>query len=257
MDIENIYHNLRKLNAKDFEMMSSFIAKYFYRENKSYFQDNYGSYTIHDMLKKLSDKSADEICFQIHKCQDIERFNSMVDYVENAIKDKNSDEWTWEKFSTLMKKLSISSTEKYKRDLNTLREIFKNLSKEHRNILYGYLQNDFDKEYPNYKGIADMPTKLNMLSNVAYLGWLIQLKQCGELEFMKKINETEKSEDEYSNMIVDDNGNRHLPQYYEFGVAKYALSDCIEALTNNGAKEIIVTKCDDDLIVKYKPYWRG
>ena len=158
MDIENIYHNLRKLNAEDFEMMSSFIAKYFYRENKSYFQDNYGSYTIHDMLKKLSDKSVDEICFQIYKYQDIERFNSMVDFVENAIKDKNSDE-------------------------------------------------------------------------------------C-------------KENNEYSNTIVDEDGNRHLPQYYEFGVAKYALSDCIEALINNSAKEIIVTKCDDNLIVKYKPYWK-
>ena len=193
-----------------------------------------------------SDKSADEICFQIHKCQDIERFNSMVDFVENTIKDKNSDEWTWEKFSTLMNEISKSSLKKDERDLNTVRKIFTNLSKEHKSILYSYLQNDFDKEYTICCGIADMPTKLNMLSDTAYLGWLIQLKQCGELEFMEKIDEIEKSED----------GNRSLPQYYEFGVAKYALSDCIEALTNNGAKEIIVTKCDDDLIVKYKPYWK-
>lgn len=247
MDIENIYHNLRKLNAEHFEMMSSFIAKYFYRENKSYFQDDYGCYTIHDMLKKLSDKSADKICFQIHKCQDIERFNSMVDYVENTIKDKNSDEWTWEKFSTLMNEISTCLIEKDERDLNTVQKIFTNLLKEHRNILYGYLQNDFDKEYPNYKGIANMPTKLNMFSNVAYLGWLIQLKQCGELEFIKENNE-------YSNMIVDEDENRHF-QYYRFSVAKYALSDCIEALTNNGAKEIIVTKYDDNLVVRYKPYW--
>ena len=172
------------------------------------------------------------------------------------IKNKNSDKWSQEKFSTLMNKLSTSSIEKGKRDLNTLQEIFKNLSKEHKNILYSYLQNDFDKEYTNCYGIADMPTKLNMLSNTAYLGWLIQLKQCGELEFMEKIDETEKSEDEYSNMKIDKDGNRHLPQYYEFCVAKYALSDCVEALTNNGAKEIIVTKCDGDLIVKYKPYWK-
>lgn len=172
------------------------------------------------------------------------------------IKNKNSDKWSQEKFSTLMNKLSTSSIEKGKRDLNTLQEIFKNLSKEHKNILYSYLQNDFDKEYTICCGIADMSTKLNMLSDTAYLGWLIQLKQCGELEFMEKIDETEKSEDEYSNMKIDKNGNRHLPQYYEFIVAKYALSDCIEALTNNGTKEIIVTKCDGDLIVKYKPYWK-
>lgn len=256
MDIEKIYCNLRKLNAEHFETMSSFIAKYFYRENKSYFQDDYGSYTIHDMLKKLSSKSINEICFQIHKCQDIEYFNPMIDYAENIIKDINFDEWTWEKFSTLMNKLFTSSIEKDKRDLNALAEIFENLSKEHRNILHGYLQNDFDKEYPNYKGFVDMSTKLNMLSNTAYLGWLIQLKQCGELEFMEKINESEKSEDEYSNMKIDKDRNRHLPQYYEFIVAKYALSDCVEALTNNGAKEIIVTKCDDNLIVRYKPYWK-
>jgi hypothetical protein len=73
---------------------------------------------------------------------------------------------------------------------------------------------------------------------------------------MEKASKTEKSKNQYSNMDVDENGNRHLPQYYEFTVAKYALSDCVEALTNNGAKEIIVTKCDDNLIVKYRPYWR-
>ena len=49
---------------------------------------------------------------------------------------------------------TLSSIKKDERDLNTVREIFKNLSKEHRNILYGYLQNDFDKEHPKYKGIA-------------------------------------------------------------------------------------------------------
>ena len=46
-------------------------------------------------------------------------------------------------------------------------------------------------------------------------------------------------------------------QYYDFTVAKYALSDSIEALINNGAKEVIVTKVDGDLMVRYKPYWRG
>lgn len=148
MDIEKIYCNLRKLNAEHFERMSSFIAKYFYREKKSYFQDDYGSYTIQDMLKKLSGKSINEICFQIHKCQDIEHFNSIVDYAENMIKDKNS------------------------------------------------------------------------------------------------------------NMEIDKNENRSLSQYYEFSVVKYALSDCVEALTNNGAKEVVVTKCDDSLIVRYKPYWK-
>ena len=101
-----------------------------------------------------------------------------------------------------------------------------------------------------------MPTKLNMLSNKAYFGWLIQLKQCGELEFMEKINKTEKNKDEYSNMEIDKDWNRHLPQYYEFIVAKYALSDCVEALTNNGAKEVIVTKVDGDLTVRYKPCWK-
>lgn len=256
MDIEKIYHELRKLNAEHFEMMSSLIAKYFYRERKVCFQDDYGSYTIHEMLEQLSDESTNEIWFQIYKCLDVERFNSMSDIVETEIKDKRSEEWNWEKFSKLMNKMSKSSLKKNERDLDTLREIFVNLSKDSKNILYSYLQSDFEKEYPNYKGILDMPTKLNMLSDTAYFGWLIQLKQYGELEFMEKIDKIEKSEDEYSNMIVDENGNRHLPQYYEFSVAKYALSDCIEVLTNNGAKEIIVTKCDGDLIVRYKPYWK-
>ena len=60
----------------------------------------------------------------------------------------------------------------------------------------------------------------------------------------------------HSNKETDKDGNRHLPEYYEFTVAEYALSDCIVALTNSGAKEIAVTKCDDSLVVRYKPFWK-
>lgn len=61
---------------------------------------------------------------------------------------------------------------------------------------------------------------------------------------------------QYSNMETDKDGNKSLPEYYEFKVAVYALSDCIVALTNSGAKEIAVTKCDDSLVVRYKPFWK-
>ena len=45
--------------------------------------------------------------------------------------------------------------------------------------------------------------------------------------------------------------------YCSFTIANYALTDVIEALTAAKAKDIIVTKVDGDLVVKYKPYWRG
>lgn len=50
----------------------------------------------------------------------------------------------------------------------------------------------------------------------------------------------------------EDNDN-----YCSFSVANYALTDVIEALTTAKAKDIIVTKIDGNLVVKYKPYWRG
>lgn len=50
----------------------------------------------------------------------------------------------------------------------------------------------------------------------------------------------------------EDNDN-----YCSFSVANYALTDVIEALTVAKAKDIIVTKIDGNLVVKYKPYWRG
>ena len=45
--------------------------------------------------------------------------------------------------------------------------------------------------------------------------------------------------------------------YRKFRVSKYALIDVIEAIKNNGGKDIIVTKEDDNLIVKYKPNWKN
>lgn len=45
--------------------------------------------------------------------------------------------------------------------------------------------------------------------------------------------------------------------YCSFTIANYALTDVIEALTAAKVKDIIVTKMDGDLIVKYKPNWRA
>lgn len=45
-------------------------------------------------------------------------------------------------------------------------------------------------------------------------------------------------------------------EYISFTVARYALTDVIEELTAAKVKDIIVTKVDDNLVVKYKPSWR-
>lgn len=50
----------------------------------------------------------------------------------------------------------------------------------------------------------------------------------------------------------EDNDN-----HCSFSIANYALTDVIEALTAAKAKDIIVTKVDGNLVVRYKPYWRG
>ena len=48
-----------------------------------------------------------------------------------------------------------------------------------------------------------------------------------------------------------------LETYCSFIIASYALTDVIEALTAAKVKDIIVTKIDNNLVVKYKPHWRG
>lgn len=65
--------------------------------------------------------------------------------------------------------------------------------------------------------------------------------------------------------IVEDNVKKESPikscedndNYCSFIIANYALTDVIEALTTAKVKDIIVTKVDGNLVVKYKPYWRG
>ena len=152
-DVDKIYKIFEQLDNESFERMISLLAKYFYKENKKCFIDEYSSYSICDMLETISNESLNEVMYQVYKSIASDNFFDRIKKVEEIIKNKSE---------------------------NT----------------------------------------------------------------------------QYSNMIIDEDGNRNLPQYYEFGVAKYALSDCIEALTNNGAKEVIVTKVDDDLVVRYKPYWK-
>ena len=51
---------------------------------------------------------------------------------------------------------------------------------------------------------------------------------------------------------IDEKGNKHLPDRYKVSVATYALEDTIVHLTHSGAKDIVVTKEDDGLIVTFK-----
>ena len=46
-------------------------------------------------------------------------------------------------------------------------------------------------------------------------------------------------------------------EYISFTIANYALTDVVEALPAANVKDIIVTKVDDNLVVKYKPSWRA
>ena len=51
---------------------------------------------------------------------------------------------------------------------------------------------------------------------------------------------------------IDEKGNKHLPDRYKVSVAAYALEDTIVHLTHSGAKDIVVTKEDDGLVVTFK-----
>lgn len=48
-----------------------------------------------------------------------------------------------------------------------------------------------------------------------------------------------------------------VPDYISFSISHYALTDVIEELYNSDAKDIIVTKRDNNLVVKYKPNWKA
>ncbi len=74
-----------------------------------------------------------------------------------------------------------------------------------------------------------------------------------EFEFVipqKKKEDIRQNLDEYWEELYGE-------QYVSFTIANYALTDVIEALTAAKVKDIIVTKVDDNLVVKYKPSWRA
>ena len=56
--------------------------------------------------------------------------------------------------------------------------------------------------------------------------------------------------------IIDKVREKNSEQYVKFSIARYALTDVLEELHKSNAKDIIVTKEDDGLLVKYKPYWK-
>lgn len=58
----------------------------------------------------------------------------------------------------------------------------------------------------------------------------------------------EKINRRYNKIITKD--------YISFKIARYALTDVLEELHKSNAKDIIVTKEDSSLVVKYKPYWK-
>ena len=62
----------------------------------------------------------------------------------------------------------------------------------------------------------------------------------------------EHTREEKWNKLLSNDSNG----YISFTIARYALTDVIEELHNSNAKDIIVTKEDDNLVVKYKPDWR-
>ena len=57
--------------------------------------------------------------------------------------------------------------------------------------------------------------------------------------------------------IIDKIREKVSEQYIKFSIARYALTDVIEELHKSNAKDIIVTKEDGDLVIKYKPYWKN
>ena len=66
----------------------------------------------------------------------------------------------------------------------------------------------------------------------------------------KKKEDIKENLDEYLEKLYGE-------QYCSFTIANYALTDVVEALTAAKVKDIIVTKVDDNLVVKYKPSWRA
>ncbi len=118
-----------------------------------------------------------------------------------------------------------------------------------------WVYNEFKSTVPgcNSEQIEGLPlmSVLKVISSNKFNIFLDMLGRCEDtVEFNKNHEMKEETKEEAIARIKDKISNE---QYISFTVARYALTDVIEELHKSYAKDIIVTKEDDNLVVKYKP----
>ena len=121
--------------------------------------------------------------------------------------------------------------------------------------LVKWVYKEFKSAIPGYNPkLVDVPlmSALKAIPSDKFDTFLNMLDLCEDTDKGCEVEENDKNTlttEEKWNELISDN-------YISFSISRYALTDVIEELYNSNAKDIIVTKEDDNLVVKYKPSWR-
>lgn len=133
--------------------------------------------------------------------------------------------------------------------LNRLNNLERDYKTAYNNLVF-WVYNEFKSTVPcsDPEQVDKLPlmSVLKRLPSDKFDTFLDMLGRCEDTVEFNKSHGIEKEE-----VTVP------VSEYISFTIARYALTDVIEELNNSGAKEIIVTKEDGNLIVKYKPYWKA
>ena len=145
-------------------------------------------------------------------------------------------------------------------DANNVLNRLNNLERDY-NIAYNslvlWVYNEFKSSVPcsDPEHVDDIPL-MSVLKRLPLDKFNIFLDMLWRCEDTVEFNKNLKTLAEIKVEREKEEPTAPVPEYISFTIARYALTDVIEELHNSNVKDIIVTKENDNLVVKYKPSWR-
>lgn len=140
--------------------------------------------------------------------------------------------------------------------LNRLNNLERDYKTAYNNLVswaYSEFKSTVPCSDPKYVDKIPLMPVLKCLPSDKFNTFLDMLGRCEDTDKGCEVEENDKdtltTEEKWNELIS--NG------YISFSIARYALTDVIEELTAAKAKDIIVTKVDGNLVVKYKPSWKA
>ena len=137
-------------------------------------------------------------------------------------------------------------------DSNNVLNRLNNLERDYENaynILVSWVYSEFKSTVP-----CSDPEQVDKIPLMSVLKRIPSDKFGTFLGMLERCEDTVKFNKSHGTVIEEPT----VPdsEYITFAIARYALTDVIEELTAAKVKDIIVTKVDNNLVVKYKPAWR-